>query len=145
MTAAPKMGRFALGLLPVVLVSVAFLAAAPWLRSIDRTVPSLVGAAVSIFVLSYGNYFAFFRGQDEVQKAGAGFAAQWGVPAGQAAFVLLLMFTSLKDLTSAVVSGECAADRHVVVVAMMLGCWTLVMLQTIGMHFANAIWWLAKR
>jgi hypothetical protein len=56
-----------------------------------------------------------------------------------------LMFTSFKDLTSAVVSGECAADRHVVVVAMMLGCWTLVLLQTIGMHFANAIWWMAKR
>jgi hypothetical protein len=67
------------------------------------------------------------------------------VPAGQVAFVLLLMLTPFKDLTTAVVSGECAADRHVIVGAMMLGCWTLVFLQTIGTAFVNAIWWTAKR
>jgi hypothetical protein len=149
MTAAPKTGRFARGFLSIVLISVAFLAAVPWLKSIDRTVSSVVGAAMSIFVMTYANYFAF-RGGDEVQQASAGFAAKWGVPAGQAAFVLILMLTSFNNFTAAIVAafaGDAGmtADRHVVVVAMMLGCWGVVLMQTIGIAFVNALWWIAKR
>ena len=106
MTATPKMGRVALELLPVVLVPVAFLAASPWLKTtIGGPMVSLIGAAVAIFVMGYANYFAFRRQreQDEVQKASAGFAAQWAMPAGQAAFVLLLMLPPFGDLATALV------------------------------------------
>lgn len=153
MTATPKTGRVALGLLPVVLVPVAFLAASPWLKTTTGgPMVSLIGAAVAIFVMGYANYFAFRlqRGQDEVQKASAGFAAQWAMPAGQAAFVLLLMLPPFGDLATALVrdwAGEpgAAVDRKVIVFAMMFGFGLVVLLQTIGLFIVTSIWWMDKR
>jgi hypothetical protein len=90
------------------------------------------------------------RGLDEVEKASAGFAVQWGVPAGQAAFVLLLMLPPFHAVATAVVGAFAGdpgvpADRSVVVVAMTLGFGGVVALQTLGTIVVGVLWWKAKQ
>lgn len=144
--------RAALEFLPLVLVPVAFLAISPWLKMIGGPMVSLVSAAAAIFVMGYANFYAFRRqrGLDEVQKASAGVAAQWGMPVGQAAFVLLLMLPPFIDFTTAVVTKFAGdpgtiVDRSVVVFAMTLGFCGVVLLQGIGMLVVNVIWWKSKQ
>ena len=153
MTTTPKMGRVALGLLPIVLVPVAFLVAARWLKLFDEKMLSLAAAATAIFVVSYATYFAirWQRGLDEVQKASGGFGGQWGTMAGTMAFVLLLVLPPFGDLATALVrdwSGDPGRSRGAE------GCRTrdgvrvqlgVVLLQAIGNVVATAIWWMAKR
>lgn len=152
MTAARKMGRGALWILPVVLVVGAFLAAIPWLQTISQPIAILVTAAVVIFGTSYANYLSFraMRRLDEVQKAGAAFAAQWGAPAGQAAFCLLLVLPPFQDFATAVVSKFAVhpgmtVDRTAIVVSMALGLFVLVLLEAIGRVVVLKVWWTDKQ
>ena len=152
MTATPKMGRVALWLLPIVLVPVAFLVAARWLKLFDERMLSLAAAATAIFVVSYATYFAirWHRGLDEVQKASGGFGGQWGTMAGTMAFVLLLVLPPFGDLATALVrdwSGGpgAAVERKVVVLAMTFAFSLVVLLQAIGTVVVSSIWWMAKR
>lgn len=152
MTTTRKMGRGALWILPVVLVPVAFFAAIPWLKTISQPMAILFTAAVVIFFMSYVNYLSFRsqRRLDEVQKAGGAFAAQWGAPAGQAAFGLLLVLPPFIDFTTAVVSKFAAdpgmtVDRTVVVFSLALGFFGVVLLQAIGTAVVLAVWWTDKR
>jgi hypothetical protein len=147
-----KVGRGALWVLPLVLVVVAFLAATPWLQTIGQPIAILVAAAVVIFGTSYANYLSFraMRGLDEVQKAGAAFAAQWGPPAGQAAFCLLLMLPPFQDFTIAVASkfavhSGMTMDRTAIVVSLTLGLFVLVLLEAIGRVVVLTIWWKDKQ
>ena len=152
MSAAPKMGRGALWFSPVVLVPAAFLAAIPWLKTIGQPAALLITAAVVVFVMTYANYLSFRaqRRLDEVQKAGAAFAAQWGAPAGQVAFGLLLVLPPFKDFAAAAV-GRFAnhpgmtADGTVVVLSLALGFCAIVLLQGVGTAVVHAIWWTARR
>ena len=152
MVAMPKIGRRALWILPVVLVPATFFAAIPWLKTISQPMALLVTAAAVIFVMSYANYLSFRaqRGLDEVQRAGAAFAAQWGVPAGQAVFCLLLVLPPFKAFTTTVVSRVAAdpgvtLDGTVVVATLALGFCGVVLLQAIGTVVVQAIWWTVKR
>lgn len=152
MTATPKVGRVALGLLPIVLVPGAFIVAARWLKLFDETMLSLAAAATAIFVVSYATYFAirWQRGLDEVQKASGGFGGQWGTMAGTMAFVLLLILPPFGDLATALVrdwSGDpgAAVERKVVVLAMTFAFSLVVLLQAIGNVVVTSIWWMAKR
>jgi hypothetical protein len=138
--------------LPLALVPIAFIAAVPWLKTISHPMAILVAAALAIFGMSYANYLSFRaqRRLDEVQKAGAAFAAQWGAPAGQAAFALLLVLPPFKDFTTAVVSKfvvdpGMTVDGTVVVVTLALGFCAVVLLQAIGTVVVHAIWWTARR
>src|SRR5579862_5563982 len=144
--------RGALWILPLVVVPIAFFAAIPWLKSIGKPMAILVAAAAVIFAMSYANDLSFRaqRRLDEVQKAGAAFAAQWGAPAGQVAFGLLLVLPPFKDFATATVSKFAVhpganVDGAVVVLSLALGFCALVVLQAIGTTVVHAIWWTAKR
>ena len=150
----PKMGRLALGLLPFVLLVVALAAAKPWLKTmIGGPMFDLVVGAVTILAMGYTNYlfFRFHRGLDEVHKASAEFAARWSMPAGQAAFVLLLFLPPFRDfMTSLVIEfggpgPGTTVDRSVVVFAMALGFMGVVMLQAVATLVFNVIWWKSKQ
>jgi hypothetical protein len=149
-----KMGRLALGLLPFVLLVVALAAAKTWLKTmIGGPMFNLVVAAVTILGMGYANYlfFRFHRGLDEVHKASAEFAAQWSMPAGQAAFVLLLFLPPFREfMTSLVIEfggpgPGITVDRSVVVFAMALGFMGVVMLQAIATMVFSVIWWKSKQ
>jgi hypothetical protein len=149
-----KMGRLALGLLPFALLVVALAAAKPWLKTtIGGPMFDLVVAAVTILAMGYTNYLFFrvHRGLDEVHKASAEFAARWSMPAGQAAFVLLLFLPPFRDfMTSLVIEfggpgPGMTVDRSVVVFAMALGFMGVVMLQAIATMVFNVIWWKSKQ
>jgi hypothetical protein len=147
-----KKGPAALELLPIALVMVVFFAAIPWLKLLSDGLVMLITAAVSIFVMGYANYFAFRhqRGLDEVQRASAGFAAQWGVPAGQAAFVLLLLLPPFQGFATSVIN-EFAGDpgipigRTAVILTMAFGFCGVVLLQAIGTLVINLIWWKSRQ
>jgi len=107
---------------------------------------------VVVFVMTYANYLSFRaqRRLDEVQKAGAAFAAQWGAPAGQVAFGLLLVLPPFKDFATAVVGRFAGhpgmpADGTVVVLSLALGFCAIVLLQGVGTAVVHAIWWTARR
>jgi hypothetical protein len=150
----PKIGRLALGLLPFVLLVVALAAAKTWLKTtIGGPTFTLVVAAVTILAMGYANYLSFrvHRGLDEVHKASAEFAARWSMPAGQAAFVLLLFLPPFNDfMTSLVIEfgglgPGMTVDRSVVVFAMALGFMGVVMLQAVATMVFNVIWWKSKQ
>lgn len=150
----PRMGRLALGLLPFVLLVVALASAKPWLTAtIGGPMFTLVVAAVTMSAMGYAIYLSlrFHRGLDEVHKASAEFAARWSMPAGQAAFVLLLFLPPFRDvMTSLVIEfGDpgpgMTVDRSVVVFAMALGFMGVVILQAIATVAFNVIWWKSKQ
>jgi len=139
-------------ILPAFLVPLALFALLPWLAAtFGGPVVSLIVAATAIFELSYANYLSvrWQRTLDEVQVAGGRFAAQWGMPIGQAAFVLLLMLPPTRDGATALVSRLAGhpgmvVDPGVVVLSMTLGFCGVVMLQAIAMVVLNAIWQTSK-
>jgi hypothetical protein len=148
-----KIRRLALGLLPIVLLIVVFLAAIPWLgTTTGGPMVSLIGAAVAILAMSYGTYFSIHsqRALDEVEKASEGFAVKWGGHAGRTAFVLLLLMPPFQDVMTAVVNEVAgdpgrSVDRTVVVFAMTLGVCGVAFLQIIGTLVASVIWWKSKQ
>lgn len=140
-------------ILPFLLVAALFVFTAPWLRaSFGPTIVTLGAAALAIAVMGYANLLAY-RYQsslDEVQRAGASFATQWGAPAGQFAFVMLMVLPPVRDLAiSAVTSlaGASAADvdRDVVSLALILGFCGVVLLQTLGTLIVSALWFRSKQ
>jgi hypothetical protein len=146
-----KSGRVALLFLPVVLIPVAFLAAGPWLRTVGGQTVTLVAAAVAaILTMSYANYLSFLvlRTQDEVEKASAGFAAQWGVALGQIGFVPLLMLPAFLEMSTDLVrelTHDPGVQQRVVALAMTFGFCGLVLMQCIGTLVVRALWWRSKR
>jgi hypothetical protein len=149
-----NMRRLALGLLPFVLVIVALAAAKTRLQAIiGGPMFNLIVMAVTIAAMGYANHlsFRYHRGLDEVHKAGAEFAARWSMPAGQAAFVLLLFLPPFRDFTTSLViqfggpGPGMTVDRSVVVFAMALGFMGVVMLQGIATMVFNVIWWKSKQ
>jgi len=152
MTAKPTIGRLVLGVLPLIVVPAAFVAALPWLTSIDKTAAMLAAWAAAIIVMSYATYLSIrvHRGLDEVQKAGAAFAAQWGMAAGSMTFVLLLMLPPCRDFAIALIRDGAGAlgadsDRTVVVLALTFGGCGVVLLQAVGTLVVSSIWWRAKQ
>ena len=150
----PKMGRLALGLLSCALLIVALAMAKTWLKAtIGDLMFDLVLLAVAILGLSCASYFAArtHGALDEVQKASAEFAARWSIPAGQAAFCLLLFLPPVKDLMTSLViefggpGPGMTVDRSVVKFAMMLGFIGVVLLQAIATVVFSVIWWKSKQ
>jgi hypothetical protein len=150
----PKVGRLALGLHAAVGGVVALATAKPWIKAtIGDTTFDLVVAAVAILGLGCANYVSarMHGGLDEVQKASAEFAARWSIPAGQAAFMLLLLLPPVRDfMTSLVIEfGDpgpgMTVDRSVVVFAMVLGILGIVMFQAIATVVFSVIWWKSKQ
>jgi hypothetical protein len=137
-----------------VLLVLALATAKPWLKTtIGSTTFDLLVAVVAMAGMGYASYvaFRFHSGLDEVHKASAEFAARWSMPAGQVAFVLLLLLPPVKDfMTSLVIEfggpgPGMTVDRSVVVFAMVLGFMGVVMLQAIATVVLNAAWWKAKQ
>jgi hypothetical protein len=144
-----------LKLLPLVLVPIAFFASIPWLKTLSAEQSLLITAAVATFVIGYANYFTFRyqQGLDEVESASVGFAAQWGVPAGQALFVLLLLFPPFQAFATSVVNQfitefannpGATVDRTAVILAMALAFCSIVVLQTIGTLVVYMFWWKSR-
>jgi hypothetical protein len=140
-----------LRLLPLIILPIAFFAAVPWLKSLPQEQALLITAAFAIFVIGYANYFTFRqqRGLDEVESASAGYAAQWGVPAGQAAFVLLLLLPPFQAFVSSIVNqfgaefGVTLSQPGAVLVMALAFC-GIVILQTIGTFVIYMFWWKAR-
>lgn len=150
----PKLGRFALGLLAFVLVIASLAAAKTWLKpAMGDPLFTLLVAVVTITGMGFVNLwlFRYHNGLDEVHKAGAEFAARWSMPAGQAAFVLLLFLPPFRDLMTSLVvqyggpGPGMVVDRSVVVFAMALGFMGVVMLQAIATMVFSAFWWKSKQ
>ena len=143
-----------LGLLVFLLLLAALAAAKSWLKAtIGDIAFDLTIAAVAVLGLGWANFQANrFHGRlDEVQKAGAEFAARWGLSAGQAAFCLLLFLPPVLDLMTSLVieygdpGPGMTVDRSVVKFAMVLGFMGVVMLQAIATGVLNALWWKSKQ
>ena len=155
MTSEPKMGRIGqalLWVLPLLVLAAAFLAAIPWLKTIRQPIAILITAAAVILGMSYGNYLGYraLRGLDEVEKAGADFAAQWGAPLGHAAFCLLLVLPPFQNFMTAIVSGLAAGpgmtvDVTVVVTTLSFGFFAIVLLESVGRVIVQVLWWTFKR
>lgn len=154
MTPTRKFPRLAVWLFPVVIVLVVggFFAAMPWLKSLDKAAALLITAAVAVLVMGYSLYVStrWQRSLDEVQKASAGFATQWGMAGGSIAFALLPLFPPFQSLMVSLVTRFAAApgttvETSVVVFSMTLGFMGVVLLQTIGTLIMSVIWWNARR
>jgi hypothetical protein len=152
MTKTPSNLRIALWLFPVVLVVGGFLAATPWLKSLDDNLVLLLTAAAAVFVMGYAVYLSarFRSGLDEVQKASSDFAAQWGPSAGHIAFVLLLLLPPFGTFMTSIVTDVAAdpgttVDPTVVVFSMAMGFVGVVLLQSVGTVVVSATWWMTKR
>jgi hypothetical protein len=140
--------------LPALLVPVVFLAAV-WIARPPVILVTIATAVMVIGMMGYANYVSFraMRRLDEVQRAGAAFAGQWGAPAGQAAFAALLVLPPFKDLATAAVRAfvskfvvhPVTVDGTVVVLSMAFGFMVLVLLESIGRVVVHALWWTAKR
>ena len=148
------MRRIWLGLLLIVLLAVVLVTERAWLKTtLGGPMFYVFGATVAILGMGCANYISlrFQRAEDEVQRASAGFAARWSMPAGQAAFVLLLLLPPFRSfMTSLVIEfggpgPGITVDRSVVVFAMALGFMGVVMLQAIATMVFNVIWWRSKQ
>lgn len=146
------MAQAVLWVLPLLVLVVAFFAAIPWLKTINPSIAISIAAAVVIFGMCYGNYLGYraLRGLDEVEKAGADFAAQWGAPLGQAAFCLLLVLPPFQSFMTAAVGGFVAgdgtpADVTVVITTLAFGFFAIVALESIGRVIMQALWWTVRR
>jgi len=154
MAAAPKRWRHLLWVLPLVLVPAALIAGVTLGRP-PMIVATFAAAAAVIFMMTYAHYLQYrvMRRLDEVQKAGASFAQQWGPPAGQAVFALLLVLPPFKDAATAAVGAfvrspaahPVTVDGTVVLLSLTLGFVVLVLLESIGRVVVHTIWWSAKR
>jgi hypothetical protein len=151
MTAMPKKSRRLLGLLPPVLLSIAFVTAKPWLMAtIGGQMVSWVGVALVASVVIYSVYFSIRRqrGLDEVEKAGAEFSTHWGLVAGMMTFALLFVLPPVQDVATDFVrnwADDPNAAREVVVRAMAIAVGGVAILQGIATVVMKAIWWKTRR
>ncbi len=142
--------RHALKVLPLVIVPVAFLTSAPWLKAAaGNTVTLLVAAAAAIFVMGYSLYLSacWERKLDEMQMAASAYAAKWGWVAGAMAFVLLLMLPPFQNFATGLIGNltGAAVDRTAILLAITFGSVGVVLLQTLGLIIVNIFWWRARR
>lgn len=150
MSATRRVKHIAIGLLPAVLVPLAFAAAKPWLKAtLGAGMVSLLAAACALFVMGYAVYLSvrWQRCVDEVQAAGSNFAARWGTAAGSIGFVLLMMLGPFVDFMAGAISdmADLQADARTVKFAMLAGFGCVVVLQTLGMFVVNLLWWRSHR
>jgi hypothetical protein len=152
MAKAPRFVRIVLWIAPLVLVPVALFLAAPWLKAASQTVTILLAAAVVILGMSYANYLSYRcrRGLDEVHKAAAAFAAQWGAPAGQAVFALLLVLPPFRAQAGALIGRfagvpAMSVDHAVVLFSLTVGFCALVLVQAMATAVVQGVWWAVKR
>jgi hypothetical protein len=155
MTPAPRTGRNLLRIVPVLLLPIIFLVAVFTFRP-PVILVTIATAVMVVFMMAYANYVAFraMRRLDEVQAAGAAFAARWGGVAGQTVFVFLLVLPPFKDFATAVIGAFVArfvihpnftVDGTVVVLSLAFGFTVLVVLQSLGAIAAHTLWWTTKR
>ena len=144
--------RHALWIAPIVLVIVGFFAAIPWLKQQNDSFVLALGAAFAIFVMGYAHFisYKFQRGLDEVQIASQGFANARGWVWGATATILLLLLPPvtdwLVDLANMLSTGSPdMSDRRAVQLAFIGGVCLVVMMQTLGVFVAAAIWWRRMR
>jgi hypothetical protein len=153
MTSPSRARRLLVGAVPIMVVPLVLIAAAPWLKSIDRRLLLVASVSASLFVMGYAVYYSVLwqRALDEVQLAGQTFATRWGTTAGTMTFALLLMLPPFGDFATAFVielgkpGPGLTVDRSVVTFAMTLGFMGVVLLQAIGSLVMNAIWWKTKQ
>jgi hypothetical protein len=141
-----RIGRAAMWLSPIVIVA-AFITLW-WLKDQNRAAASVLGPAVAIFLMGYVTFMTSRqqRRLDEVQLASQGFANSHGWVAGTIVTVLLLMLppvTSwLVDLVNTSSTGSPdLSDRRAVGSALIYGVCVVVLIQTLGVFIAAAIWW----
>ena len=141
---SPRTRRHALKALPLIVVPAVFLTSGPWLKTvIGATMTTWAAAAASIFVMGYAWYLSICvqRGQDEVQRAGADFAAKWGVTAGQIGFFVLLALPPFQNMVGELVNQP----RGKLLLGMTIGAVGVVLLQALGTVAANLLWWKSHR
>ena len=144
--------RVAFWILPIAVIPAAFFAASPWLKTVSQPMMVLITAAAVLFGMCYINYLSFraMRRLDEVQKAGAAFAAQWGPVAGQVVFGLLLVLPPFTDFATSFVSRlplqpGATVEGTLVVLSLSLGFVVLLALEAIGRVVVHTIWWKVMR
>ncbi len=132
---------------PLVVAVIAFGAATPWLSRQDDTVVLTITGILALAVVAWSVVFAVVinRNLDEVQRAGERFALQWGVLAGGALVVALLVFPPFQSLVIASAnrlgSGTpTTPDRESVLLAYTFGVISLVLAQALGAIIARLIW-----
>jgi hypothetical protein len=141
-----KIGRLALWLAPIVIVAASF--ALWWLKHQNPATASVLAPVVTIFVMGYATFITSRqqRRLDEVQIASQGFANSRGWVWGVMATVLLLMLPPvtnwLVDLANMLSTGSPdMSDRGAVRAAFVFGVCLVVMMQSLGVFVAAAIWW----
>src|SRR5690606_6146072 len=138
-----KVGRWALLLLPIVLVPVAIFASVPWLRQQSDAVALGISAAAAIFVMGYSVLVAerMNRGLDEVQLAGQRFAHTKGMTIVSIGAVLVMLFPPLMNaLVSLANTIGAGSPDKAVKLGITIGFMLVVILQTLGMA-AVSVWW----
>lgn len=143
----PRIVRVVLWFSPVALIVVAFFSALPWLRAQSDALVLAVGATAAISVMGYAVFIAIRsqRGMDEVERAGARFAAQTGALAGSIAIVLLMIAPPFQNLilhwAGVLGTGSPESfDRESVLLAFDFGFSALVLAQTLGALVAYVGW-----
>jgi hypothetical protein len=142
-----KIRRNALLCSPVVIAVVGFLAAIPWLKQQNDEFVLGLTAAVSIFVMAYALFIShrLQRHLDEVQIASQGFASSRGWVWGAMATVLLLMLPPVQNwlinLANMLSTGSPhMSDRGAVHLALFFGLILVVLIQSVAVVVASAIW-----
>jgi hypothetical protein len=143
-------GRFAqlaLWFSPLVIVVAGFFATIYWLKPRNATFVLVLSAVASILVMGYAGFTTLRvqRRLDEVQIASQGFATFRGWVWGMGATVLLLMLppvtNGLIDLADTLSTGSPdMSNRTSVQVALAFGFMLLVLVQTVCVIVASAIW-----
>lgn len=142
-----RIRRHALLFSPVVVAVAGFLAAIPWLKRQDDGFVLALTAAVSIFVMGYALFVSLRlqRQLDEVQVAGAGFAASHGWVWGAMATVALLLLPPVGDGLIAMANSMATgspdlSDRGAVRLALFFGAVLVVLMQLASVLLASAVW-----
>ena len=135
-------------LLVQLVIVVAFVFALLWLKQQNAAVAGVLGPVGAILLMGYSLFFTYRqqRRLDEVQIASQGFAHTHGWLIATFATVLLLMvppvMSWLIDLVNMQSTGSPdMPDRGAVRLAFLYGASLMVVMQTLGVLVAAAIWW----
>ncbi|HBX37343.1 MAG TPA: hypothetical protein DEG76_08705 [Pseudohongiella sp.] len=138
-----KIGRCALWISPVIIVPVAFFAAAPWLAQQPDALTLSVAAAAALFVMAYSQFLAarVNRRLDEVQIAGQRIANTRGMTIGSVAAVIVMMIPSLMNgLAGLAMRLASGSPEEAVKLGITIGFMLVVVLQVVGAG-AVSLWW----
>ena len=141
-----KIGRAALWLTPIV-IAAAFIALW-WVKQQNPAVARVLGPAVAILLMGYVLFITSRqqRRLDEVQIASQGFANTHGFVGGAFATVLLLLLPPVTNWLVYLVNIQSTgspdmSDRRAVRLAFIYGVCLVVVMQTLGIFVAAAVWW----